>query len=93
MKEANELLRSAHEIARRKGVNTNWTAFETNLRRELLKQAGRPEDTDEQIILRATCTPKTYRLPDGVTLIDDIEQAQVTAGENAVLDNLRRMGL
>ena len=65
MEDHNELLRSAHEIAKRKGINTNWKAFENNLRKELLKQAGVEGSTDEQIILRATCTPKTYRLPEG----------------------------
>ena len=60
--EYNELLRSAHEIAKRKGANTNWEAFENNLKKELLKQVGFEGSTDEQIILRATCTPKTYRI-------------------------------
>jgi hypothetical protein len=60
--EANELLRSAHEIACRKGENTNWEAFKRNLEAELVKQAGGHIDAaDEQTILRATCTPKTYR--------------------------------
>ena len=63
MEEQNELLRSACQIAERCGENTNWTAFKKNVCNELLKQAGQPETTDEQIILRATCTPKTYRLP------------------------------
>jgi hypothetical protein len=62
MEEQNSLLRSAHSIAQRKGKQTNWIALENNLRKELLKQAGVPETKDEQIILRATCTPKTYRL-------------------------------
>jgi hypothetical protein len=62
MEEQNSLLRSAHSIAQRKGKQTNWIAFENNLRKELLKQADVPETTDEQIILRATCTAKTYRL-------------------------------
>jgi len=61
-KEINELLRSAHEIAKRKGVDTNWEAFENNICKELLKQAGVPETTDTQTILRATCTPKTYKV-------------------------------
>ena len=66
MEQQNELLRSAHSIAQRKGKQTNWKAFENNLRKELLKQAGVPEadaaQVDEQIILRATCTAKTYRI-------------------------------
>lgn len=60
-KEQNELLRSAYQIAQRKGATTNWEAFEKNLRRELLHQVGCPDSQDEQIILRATCTAKTYR--------------------------------
>jgi hypothetical protein len=63
MDEQNELLRSAHEIAKRKGVDTNWEAFENSLRKELLRQAGAPESTDEQEILRATVTPRSYRIP------------------------------
>ena len=58
----NELLRSAHAIAKRRGAETNWEAFEKNVQDELLRQAGVPGNTDEQIILRATCTAKTYRL-------------------------------
>jgi hypothetical protein len=58
----NELLRSAYEIAKRKGVNTNWEAFEQNLQDELLKQVGRFNCNDSEIIARATCTAKTYRL-------------------------------
>ena len=58
----NDLLRSAYSIAQRKGEQTNWEAFENNLKKELLNQAGRSEaDPDEQIILRATCTSRTYR--------------------------------
>lgn len=62
MKEFQELLRSAHEIAKRKGKDTNWGAFENNLRDELLKQSNVFGTTDEQIVKRATCTPKTYRI-------------------------------
>lgn len=63
LNECNDLLRSAHEIAKRKGINTNWEAFENNLRRLLLKQAGyTTEENEEQLVLRATCTPKTYRI-------------------------------
>jgi len=58
---ANELLRSVYQIAEREGVNTNWQAIKANVQRELLIQAGRPDSEDEQIILRATCTAKTYR--------------------------------
>lgn len=58
----NELLRSAYQIAERQGKDTNWEAFKTNLREELLKQAGVPDSTEEQTIIKATCTPKTYRV-------------------------------
>lgn len=58
---ANELLRSAYQIAEREGKDTNWEAFKNNLRTELLKQA-QTTYTDEQTMLRATCTPKTYRV-------------------------------
>lgn len=62
MRRQNELLRSAYQIVKRKGAETNWQAIEKNLRMELLREAGWPDSTDEQIILRATCTPKTYRI-------------------------------
>lgn len=62
MKEFQELLRSAYEIARRKGKDTNWDAFENNLRDELLKQSNVYGTTDDLLIKRATCTPKTYRM-------------------------------
>lgn len=74
MKEENELLRSAYQIAERKGVDTNWDAFLTNLQRELIKQAGIPVEllnqepttaTAAQLILRATCTARTYRIRSG----------------------------
>ena len=59
----NDLLRSAHEIAKRKGANTNWEAFENNLRWELLCEAGLADSGDnEQSVLRATCTAKTYQI-------------------------------
>lgn len=60
--ESNELLRSAFQIAQRQGKDTNWEAFENNLKKELLKQAGFINNNDEQIVLRCTCTPRTYRL-------------------------------
>lgn len=68
----NELLRSAYQIAQRKGVSTNWEAFENNIREELLRQSKVPGNTDVQIILRATCTAKTYRI------IQDHQQRVVT---------------
>jgi len=62
MDEQNSLLRSAYQIACRKGEETNWKAFKNNLEKELLRQAGISGVTDEQLILRATCTAKTYRM-------------------------------
>lgn len=62
MDPVNDLLRSAYEIAKRKGADTNWEAFENNLRSALLKQAGVPNIADEQEVLRATVTPRTYRI-------------------------------
>jgi len=63
LSKSNELLRSAYQIAQREGKNTNWEAFINNLRKELLVQAGLSEDeTNENYILRATVTPKTYRI-------------------------------
>jgi hypothetical protein len=74
MEEQNELLRSVYQIACRKGEETNWFAFKANLEKELLRQAGIVTEADmqrvsekmgipkEQIILRATCTAKTYRM-------------------------------
>lgn len=54
----NSLLRSAYQIAQRKGKDTNWEAFINSLRKELLIQAGFSEDeTNENYILRATVTP------------------------------------
>ena len=64
-KEQNSLLRSAYAIAQRRGQETNWEAFENNLRNELLRESGWPDSTDEQTILRATCTPLTYRMVSG----------------------------
>lgn len=68
--EHNELLRSAHEIARRDGHETNWEAFKNNVERWLMADAGMLGTVDEQQILRATCTPKTYRLRDEVAATD-----------------------
>lgn len=59
---ANELLRAAHGIAKRKGEDVNWEAFEASLRKELLTQMGLDDNTeDEQLILRSTCTARVYR--------------------------------
>jgi len=62
----NELLRSAYQIAHRKGKATNWEAFENNLRKELLHHHGavQYEEADEQDVMKATCTAKTFELPE-----------------------------
>jgi len=60
--EYNQLLRSAYQIAKRKGADTNWEAFEKSLEKELLLEAGLSDETiDEQPILRATCTARPYK--------------------------------
>lgn len=58
--EQNSLLRSAFQIAQRKGKETNWEVFENKLKEELKRQADYAGD-DEQSILRVTCTPLTFR--------------------------------
>jgi len=40
LREANELLRSAHTIASREGENTNWLAFKDRVYEALVKQAN-----------------------------------------------------
>jgi hypothetical protein len=62
MEQYNSLLRSAYAIAQRKGADTNWESFEKNVLNELLKQANVLPCEGEQRILRATCTPMTYRI-------------------------------
>lgn len=76
MNEQNELLRSAHEIAKRKGESTNWDAFENNLRAELLRQAGVLSTDDPQIVLLATVTPKTYRIHQVCNMCDGTGEIQ-----------------
>jgi hypothetical protein len=65
MKEENELLRSAYQIAKRQGSDTNWNAFLSKLEAELVKQAKGDRDNPQHID-RATCTARTYRLPVGM---------------------------
>jgi hypothetical protein len=60
MDQAESLLRSAYQIAQRKGKKTNWGAFERNLLAELGKELWKNDELDDQDILRATCTPLTY---------------------------------
>lgn len=62
MEEQNSLLRSAYQIAKRRGENTNWEAFANNLEHELVKQSE-ADAGDIGQILRSTCTYLTYRLP------------------------------
>lgn len=59
MAEANELLRSAHAIAGRKGEDTNWDAFKTSLEELLLKQSEILNKTNN--LTAATCTARVYR--------------------------------
>ncbi len=63
MKESLELLRSAYQIAVRKGVHTNWEAFANCLQNVL---AG--DTRDEPRIARATCTARTFRIVDAELL-------------------------
>jgi len=57
---SNELLRSAHAIASRSGVDTNWSAFLKNVERELVVQASSISGVSN--VASATCTAKTYKL-------------------------------
>ena len=71
----NSLLRSAYQIAQRKGRNTNWDAFERAVKRELLELSnveyttlsGVGDISDVQDTLRATCTPLTFKVPEEPT--------------------------
>jgi len=62
--EYNQLLRSAYQIAKRKGADTNWEAFEKSLEKELLLEVGLSDTVgnDEQSVLRATCSPRPYKV-------------------------------
>lgn len=59
---ANSLLRSAYSIAQREGKDTNWEAFANNVKQYLLQMHGLLGSKDEQSNLRATCTPRTYKV-------------------------------
>jgi hypothetical protein len=52
------LLRSAYQIAKRRGESTNWEAFENSIIKCLLENVVNP--TNEQIQF-AMVTPRTYR--------------------------------
>ena len=60
--QANELLRSAYEIADREGRNTNWVAFKASLL-EVLHAQSIVIVGHAVIDASATCTARTYRLP------------------------------
>lgn len=59
LKEANDLLRSAHAVAERNGRETNWQAFRKRLQEVLVKQSKLLNGTDH--LPAAICTPKTFR--------------------------------
>jgi len=59
LKTSNELLRSAHAIASRCGVDTNWSAFLKNVECELVVQASSISGVSN--VASATCTAKTYK--------------------------------
>ncbi|MCK5613711.1 hypothetical protein KAR91_68235 [Candidatus Pacearchaeota archaeon] len=61
MNESNELLRSAYQIALREGKDTNWEAFKQNVKTELTKAPG-IDPSSKQQVLRATITPRTFRI-------------------------------
>ena len=60
LKASNELLRSAHAIASRRGVDTNWSAFLKNVECELVVQASSISGVSTPA--SATCTAKTYKI-------------------------------
>lgn len=59
--DANDLLRSAYQIAKRNGADTNWPAFVKRLEGELIAESVLINGTCH--VPSATCTPKTFRLP------------------------------
>lgn len=59
MKKANELLRSAHAIASRDGVETNWGAFKDSVEALLVEQSEILNGTTH--IPAATCTARIYK--------------------------------
>jgi thiamine pyrophosphokinase len=63
MNESEALLRSAYQIASRNGEDTNWEAFKNSLEKELLESKGvKYPCEDEQLVLRATCTARIYKI-------------------------------
>ena len=59
LKEANELLRSAHAIASRKGEGTNWEAFKESLESLLKEQNKTINGTDD--LEASTVTARVYK--------------------------------
>lgn len=59
LKEANELLRSAHAIAARNGEKTNWEGFKASLEKVLITQSKVLNNTEH--LPAATCTPRVYK--------------------------------
>jgi len=58
-----ELLRAAHEIAKRRGRKTNWAAFEFSLQKTLLALARlNPSFNNKETIAKLTWTVRTYRI-------------------------------
>ena len=60
--EANELLRSAYSIAKRKGLTTNWEAFESQLKSILNEQHKRLYPTLKDIRLEKLNNIKTIKI-------------------------------
>lgn len=58
--EANQLLRSAYQIAKRKGVDTNWSTLQLSIERELLKQ-NNAKNSNSISIESATRTARIYK--------------------------------
>jgi len=59
--EANDLLRSAHSIAERKGENTNWEVWRKRLETVLVEQNQFLRGTSH--LPAAICTPKVFKMP------------------------------
>lgn len=62
LRNANDLLRSAYQVAQRDGAVTNWAAFAKRLEDELVSESKLLNNTPH--VPAATCTPKTFRIPE-----------------------------
>ena len=60
LRAANDLLRSAYQVAQRDGAVTNWAAFAQRLEEELVAESKLLNNTPH--VPAATCTPKTFRI-------------------------------